>query len=236
MLKCENFTILKPDVSKNIIVGYILNSNIFLSLIKNTNNKPLNKYLNMSDSIGNKIKQLRTDAGLSISDLASQAAVTVSQLEKIEDQSISPSVAVLIRIARILGTRLGTLLDGIESQEPAICSEANQTPSIHFNGPQTGQDENLDFFSLAQNKSDRNMEPFIVNVSYTQPSERQTSHHEGEEFLYVLDGAIELTYGSKSYTLEQGCSMYYDSIVPHNISSLNEDSTAKMLAVTYTPL
>lgn len=189
----------------------------------------------MSDSIGNKIQKMRTDASLSVSELAAQASITESQLEKIENQTLNPSIAVMIRISRVLGTRLGTLLDGVESSEPVICSEQNHTPTVYVTNPENDQPSNLDFYSLAQQKSDRNMEPFIVNVGYTSPLERESSHHEGEEFLYILDGAIELTYGSKSYVLEQGSSMYYDSIVPHNISAKSENTTAKMLAVTYTP-
>lgn len=189
----------------------------------------------MSDSLGNKIKQMRTDAGLSLEELATQAAITVSQLEKIEAQTLSPSVAVIMRIARILGTRLGTLLDGVESSEPIICTQIEQTPSVHVTSPENIDPSNLDFFSLAQQKSDRNMEPFIVNVGYTKPEDRKDSHHEGEEFVYVLDGTVELTYGAKSYTLAKGSSIYYDSIIPHNISSVDKDSTARMLAVTYTP-
>lgn len=190
----------------------------------------------MSNSIGHKIKTMRTDAGLSVSELASKASITALQLESIENQTLSPSIAVMIRIARVLGSRLGTLLDGIESSEPVICTtQDNHTPSARIKGTENIEALNLDFFSLAGQKSDRNMEPFIINVGYTSTLERTESHHEGEEFLYILDGAVELTYGSKSYTLEQGSSMYYDSIVPHSISAKTEDSTAKILAVTYTP-
>ncbi|MFI3266577.1 MAG: XRE family transcriptional regulator [Rikenellaceae bacterium] len=189
----------------------------------------------MSDSTGNKIQKMRTDAGLSVAELAAQALITVSQLEKIEDQTLNPSISVMIRIARILGTRLGTLLDGIESGEPVICTPTNHTPSVRVTNPENAELGNLDFYSLAQQKSDRNMEPFIVNVGYTEKSKRETSYHEGEEFIYILSGSVELTYGSKSYTLNQGSSMYYDSIVPHNLSAALADTTAQILAVTYTP-
>ncbi len=73
----------------------------------------------------------------------------------------------------------------------------------------------LDFFSLAAGKAARHMEPFIITVH---PGEdRELSEHEGEEFMYVLDGTIEVEYGKDLYTLTQGDSIYLDSIVPHQV-------------------
>ena len=59
------------------------------------------------------------------------------------------------------------------------------------------------------------------------------SSHEGEEFVYVAEGEIELTYGDKKNILKTGDSVYYDSIVPHQINSLTEVS--KLVAVMYMP-
>lgn len=193
-------------------------------------------YNTMSDSIGNKIKQLRTGASISAEELAAKSMITLPQLEKIESDSLIPSLAVLVRIARILGTRLGTLLDGVETENPVICSASEAQPSINITTPENNQAGNLDFFSLAQQKSDRNMEPFIINASYVAADSREIVHHEGEEFIYVLSGSVELIYGDKSYILNEGSSVYYDSIIPHSISSTAEGVVAKMLAVTYTPI
>ncbi|MFR4026240.1 MAG: cupin domain-containing protein [Alistipes indistinctus] len=51
----------------------------------------------------------------------------------------------------------------------------------------------------------------------------------------MLEGSVQLLYGQETYTLEKGDSIYYDSIVPHNLTTLAEGETAKVLAVTYTP-
>jgi quercetin dioxygenase-like cupin family protein len=56
--------------------------------------------------------------------------------------------------------------------------------------------------------------------------------HEGEEFIYVLDGEVELRYGGDTITLSAGDSVYYDSIVPHRVSS---SAPAKIVAVVYAP-
>ena len=184
----------------------------------------------MNPNIGNKIKQLREEHQLSLAELAANASIYPMQLEKIESGEIQPTMAIMVRISRALGTRLGTILDGEEHYEPVV---QLSTPSINL-----VESENLGshlrFSALAQNKTDRNMEPFFINVSYC-PTGDLPSHHEGEEFLYVLEGSVQLLYGQETYTLEKGDSIYYDSIVPHNLTTLAEGETAKVLAVTYTP-
>ena len=58
--------------------------------------------------------------------------------------------------------------------------------------------------------------------------------HEGEEFIYVLEGVLEINYGKNTYILEEGDSIYYDSIVAHHVHAA-ADNTAKILGVIYTP-
>lgn len=79
------------------------------------------------------------------------------------------------------------------------------------------------------------MEPFIININPTEATTTQTSTHEGEEFLFVLKGAITINYGLERVTLNEGDSIYYDSIVEHVINSCN-DETAQILAVVYSPM
>ena len=78
------------------------------------------------------------------------------------------------------------------------------------------------------------MEPFIVEINPTADSDFVQSSHEGEEFIYVLSGTIEIRYGKNVYTLSEGDSIYYDSVVDHHVHSA-DDSPAKILAVVYAP-
>lgn len=187
----------------------------------------------MSENIGAKIKQLRTDADLTWGDIAEAAGIEVSQLALIESGEATPSIATLIKISRRLGVRVGTLLDGTEAEAPMVTNIDSLQPTINTNKP--GCCNNLDFFSLAGNKYDRNMEPFYINISYIDNEEKNYSDHEGEEFIFVLEGTVELFYGADSYTINKNESIYYDSIVPHLVRSADKESDAKVLAVTYSP-
>ena len=94
----------------------------------------------------------------------------------------------------------------------------------------------MEYHSLSQDKSGRHMEPFLIDVA---PSEEGVdfvlSTHEGEEFIIVMEGVMEISYGKATYLLEEGDSIYYDSIVPHHVHAY-EGQAAKILAVIYTPI
>jgi quercetin dioxygenase-like cupin family protein len=80
----------------------------------------------------------------------------------------------------------------------------------------------------------RSMEPFLVEIEPGQQSDYMLSSHEGEEFIYVLEGQIEINYGKEVYQLGAGDSIYLDSIVSHNVHA-GDHKAAKILAVVYAP-
>jgi quercetin dioxygenase-like cupin family protein len=78
------------------------------------------------------------------------------------------------------------------------------------------------------------MEPFLIDIEPSGQADFTVSSHEGEEFIYVLDGTVEIIYGKQAYVLETGDSIYYDSIVAHHVHSAN-DAPARILGVVYAP-
>ena len=71
---------------------------------------------------------------------------------------------------------------------------------------------NLEFHSLGAGKIDRNIDPYIIDITYEE--DYKLSSHEGEEFIYVLEGEIEVEYGKDKFTVAVGDSIFYDSVVP----------------------
>lgn len=188
----------------------------------------------MSEKLGTKIEQLRESLGLTRGDLAEAAGIEESQITMIENDEVSPAISTLIKISRRMGVRLGTLLDGTEAGDPVVTSAEAMTPTVNTTKP--GGSHHLDFFSLAGQKLDRNMEPFFISIRHADcRNKKNWSTHEGEEFIYVLEGAIKVSYGKETYTVNAGQSIYYDSIVPHCVGSVDENTPAKAIAVTYTP-
>ncbi|MFN2343593.1 MAG: cupin domain-containing protein, partial [Desulfonatronovibrio sp.] len=92
----------------------------------------------------------------------------------------------------------------------------------------------LRFFSLGRGKSDRHMEPFFIEIFPESAKNKKLSSHEGEEFIVVVSGQVEIIYGQETYTLKAGDSVYYNSIVPHHVSAMNNEN-AQIYAVLYFP-
>jgi transcriptional regulator with XRE-family HTH domain len=185
-------------------------------------------------TVGEKIKQIREIKKLSIEELAERSGMEVSMVIRIEEERNIPSLAPLIKIARALGVRLGTFLDDSNSYGPVVVRADEHHKGVRFTSQSSEAREHLNFFSLAYDKAGRNMEPFIIDIEPGLKSDYTLSSHEGEEFIYVLDGAIEINYGKETYNLEKGDSIYLDSIVLHNVHAGN-NQPAKILAVVYAP-
>ncbi len=185
-------------------------------------------------TVGEKIKQIRELKKVSLEELSERCGMDVLLLQKIEQDRNVPSLAPLIKIARALGVRLGTFLDDSDSYGPVLVRSGEHHKGARFTS-QTGETrEHLNFFSLAYDKAGRNMEPFIVDIEPGLQSDYMLSSHEGEEFIFVLEGEIEINYGKETYHLVKGDSIYYDSIVMHNVHSAN-NAHAQILAVIYAP-
>ena len=181
--------------------------------------------------IGAKIKSIRESKQLSTQEVSERSGLSIEQIERIEGNIDFPSLAPLIKIARVLGVRLGTFLDDQAELGPVICrkKDSNDTNSIGFSNNDSKARKHMEYHSLSQDKSGRHMEPFLIDVA---PSEDGVdfvlSTHEGEEFIYVLEGVLEINYGKNTYILEEGDSIYYDSIVAHHVHAA-ADNTAKIL-------
>ena len=184
---------------------------------------------------GEKIKNLREEKKMSLTDLAQRVQLENNQLQSIEDCSIAPSLGVLIKLSRTLGVRLGTFLDDQINTGVAITRKGEAESTISLSSPESARKDNLYFFSLASQKSDRHMEPFLVDIKPGEPSSPIASTHEGEEFIYVMKGRVSIIYGNGEYILEEGDSIYLDSIVKHLVRSADGEK-ALLLAVVYLPV
>lgn len=190
--------------------------------------------MTVEKTVGEKIKQIREMKKVSIEELAVRSGMELAMIQKIEQEKNIPSLAPLVKIARALGVRLGTFLDDSDSYGPVVVRSGEYQKGARFTSQSSEAREHLNFFSLAFDKAGRNMEPFIVEIEPGQQSDYMLSSHEGEEFIYVLEGEIEINYGKEVYRLANGDSIYLDSIVLHNVHAGNNHS-AKILAVVYAP-
>ena len=175
------------------------------------------------NKLGKKITTLREAHHLTAQDLADRCQCDLPVIEGLEAGEVPASLAPLIKITRALGVRLGTLMDDDENLGPAYIDVEQMREVERTKSLETTSGGDLSYFSLAAGRPSRHMDPFVITVD-----PRGEADHE-------LVGEIEIEYGKEIYVLHPGESIYYDSIVPHQVRAHNGQK-AKFLAVVYTPI
>lgn len=184
--------------------------------------------------VGSKIKGIRESKNISIEEISERSGLSTDQIISIENDQYLPSLGPLIKIARALGVRLGTFLDDNDELGPVVCRAEERNSSISFSNGATDARKHMEYHSLAKQKAGRHMEPFIIDIQPDEEKNFKLSAHEGEEFIYVMEGEVEIEYGKEKYNLKVGDSIFYDSIVEHHVHGATGKS-ARILAVVYTP-
>jgi len=178
---------------------------------------------------GAKTQLLRQAHGLSVEELAERADCEPELIQELERGNLAPSLSPLAKIARALGVRLGMLLDDAQLPGPVVTRQGEYRLVTRFSG--TGS-SCMEYYGLASGKAARHMDPFVIVIP---PGNRhRASSHDGEEFLFVIEGEIELEYGEERHTLRSGESVYYESIVSHRVTALGS-RPARVLSVVYAP-
>ena len=190
--------------------------------------------MSAKNSVGDKLLSVRESRSLTPEELGERAGLSPELIRQIESGALIPSLGPLIKIARALGVRLGTFLDDSEGVGPVVVRSGESRKVMRFSDKSRPASSDLDFFSLASNKAGRHMEPFLIDIHPSSALEANPSAHEGEEFIYVFSGDVEIVYGKEVYRLSAGDSIYYDSIVAHNVHSTG-NRPAQILAVVYAP-
>jgi mannose-6-phosphate isomerase-like protein (cupin superfamily) len=128
--------------------------------------------------------------------------------------------------------RLGTFLDDQVSSDPLVVrlAEREEELTMHPDGKEPG----VVFHSLGRGKTDRHMEPFFIELLPKSCQDDTLSSHEGEEFIVVHSGRMRLLYGQEETILSPGDSVYFNSVVPHNVACHGGEK-AEIYAVLYFP-
>jgi transcriptional regulator with XRE-family HTH domain len=181
---------------------------------------------------GTRIQSYRERQKLSIDDLAERTGLSPEFIKAVEEDDMYPSLQPLVKLARALGVRLGTFLDDQVSSDPLVVrlSQREQELTMHHDGKEPG----VVFHSLGRGKTDRHMEPFFIELLPNSGHDETLSSHEGEEFIVVQSGQMRIRYGQEESILSAGDSVYFNSVVPHNVACAGGQK-AEIYAVLYFP-
>jgi transcriptional regulator with XRE-family HTH domain len=183
--------------------------------------------------VGERIRELRESKGLSLQDMANRTGYSSALLSQVENHFISPPLGGLIKIAKALEVRVGTFF-GDEPRESYALVRKDERKHISRFASKEGVSYGYSYESLGFDKKDRQMEPFLVTLEPATVKSEKLSSHDGEEFIFVLEGEMEAILGDHKDVLHPGDCIYYDSTIPHKVQCHREVST-KILAVLWTP-
>lgn len=184
----------------------------------------------MEHLLGRRIKMYRKRLEMSPTDLAKATGLNVTLLQAIEEEQVYPALGILVKLSRALGQRLGTFMDDQFREDPLVVRKSDRKAQMAHHKGETPAP--YSYFPLGSGKTDRHMEPFFIEIDPHQ--EKETSSHEGEEFIVVVSGEVELIYGKQNFLLQPGDSMYYNSIVPHFVGAANGQK-AEIYATVFMP-
>lgn len=183
--------------------------------------------------VGEKIRELREERGLSLQEMADRTGYSSALLSQIENHMISPPLGALIKIAKALEIKVGTFF-GEDPGEPVTIVRKQERKHISRFASKEGVSYGYSYESLGFDKKDRHMEPFLVTLEPATVKSEKLSTHEGEEFIFILEGEMEAILGTHKDVLYPGDCIYYDSTIPHKVQC-HGDIPARILAVIWAP-
>jgi quercetin dioxygenase-like cupin family protein len=175
-------------------------------------------------SFGAKMRQLRLMRKTSFEQLANKTGFSQRYLKEIEEGIAIPPVSAVIQIAKALAIDAGSFLSA-EEQEASV----KRRKASFYKRTQA-----YSYKTLTPDAETKHMKAFLVTIDPKQDHKMVDYKHEGEEFLYVLKGHVEIMLGENQNLLKKGETFHFDSGIAHKLRNVS-DEEAKLLVVIYTP-
>jgi transcriptional regulator with XRE-family HTH domain len=172
--------------------------------------------------IGKRIKKIRGNKKISYDNLANETGFSVDYLKQIEAGKEIPPVSALLQISRALEIDSGFLL---REQEASRSSRARAYAK---------RTDDYAYTTLTPGAENKHLKAFRIFIDPMQDHKGVEYYHEGEEFVYVLTGKIEVMVGDHLNTLKENESLLFNSAIRHKLKNLGKKK-AELLVVLYVP-
>lgn len=179
--------------------------------------------------LGDRIHLARERRGLTLKDLVSRTGIDIGFLERVETNQVIPPLGELIKLGKALEMQMGYFISpGIDTDMAVVRAQSRRRISRY--GEKRSEQYGYYYESLAPEKANRLMEPFLVTLVPAEIDELST--HDGQEFIFVLEGEVKAQVGKQVEVLHPGDALYYESNRPHLIRCVGK-KPAKILAVLH---
>jgi transcriptional regulator with XRE-family HTH domain len=172
-------------------------------------------------SIGQRIKFAREERGLGVLDLAEKAGCSDEYLDWVEQDQVVPPVALLLQLAKAMELDSGTFLKEDDASEKRLKEASKRT-------------KNYSYETLTPAEPDKHLMAFSISIPPRTAHEGVGYKHEGEEFVYVLSGELELSVGNEKKRLAGKESYRFNANINHHLSNPGDKET-ELLVILYVP-
>ena len=173
--------------------------------------------------IGRLLKDIRATKGLSLDYLANETGFSVDYISRVEKGEIMPPVATVLRLSRALEIDSGILLKKERDEADKRKAEAFKERT-----------EDYSYQTLTPEAIHKHLKAFKVFIDPVSDHKGVSYQHEGEEFIYVIKGKVEVTVGDNKNVLDPEDSLHFNSSIVHKLRNLSSEK-AEMLVILYTP-
>jgi len=180
------------------------------------------------EDIGQRIRNIRKEKELSLEEISHMTGFDEDFLSGIEKNKIQPQLGTVIKLSKALDSAFGRLISGVGDKLYSI-TRKNERRTVSRSTSKKGKRRLYSYKSLAPDVKGRHMEALVVQLE--EDPEKEISVHEGEEFIFVLNGEVVLEIGDDKFDLEPGDSAYYLSTTAHHIAAKKDKAT--IIAVLY---
>jgi transcriptional regulator with XRE-family HTH domain len=182
--------------------------------------------------IGERIKRLRLKKSMGLVELGKHTGLSASFLSQLETGRVVPTLRNLARIAMVFSKDLSYFF---ETEPHALFRIHRRKERVRL--PQTGVDLPTYFFeSLGYMVPDRHMDPYFAEfVPPTKDMEPRAHLHPGSEFLYVLEGELDVQHGEQQCTLAAGDAVYFDASTAHSYRCAGRKSATAIIVTMHQP-
>lgn len=167
-------------------------------------------------NIGNRIRILRTNQKRTLQEVADSSELSKSMISKIENNKTVPSVAALVKIAQALGTNISSILENDGWAKTIVTTRKAAEEKL------TVTEKGYAIFPYASEFHEKKMQPFLFVAKKGKVIPHQLSH-EGEEFVFIVEGEMKMQVGEIEYLLKSGDSLYFNSMQKHGIIPVSEE-------------
>lgn len=175
---------------------------------------------------GVKLKEIRESRGFTVEELAEKSGLNADSLKLMEAGEMLLPLGQLIKLSKALSLKMSDVI--ATGTESFTIVRADERQSVTRLGASRQAKRGYEYESLAPGKKDRLIEPFIVTLHPSDDDDK--SSHDGQEFIFVLDGEMEAFVDDHRSVLKPGDAIYYDSTSIHLVRAYG-DKPARILAI-----